>query len=321
MKHSKWIFLFLFLICRSSFGITTDSALVSPEVHTLPLTLSSLNSFETRPGDLSSLNNKTNLSFDPLKTEVNYYMLGGMGAAFLGVGTYIHIYQQNAWWKNERTKFHFKNDWNYSLWIDKVGHFYGTNILAHAFSGGYDAANMTAEQSAIFSAASALLFELYVETEDGFASEWGFSPGDAAGDALGALFYLGQYYYPFLKNFQPKWSYWPTNKMRDNPNQIIIDDYEGQIYWMSMRVNNFLPRKAEVYWPDFLNIAVGMGVKQLDGSGGGHRELYISLDLDAEELPLHGPVWQFVKNSLNYFHFPMPGLRITPDATFFVFCF
>ncbi|HEX3074228.1 MAG TPA: hypothetical protein VHP30_11505 [Ignavibacteriales bacterium] len=64
-----------------------------------------------------------------------------------------------------------------------------------------------------------------------------------------------------------------------------------------------------------------MGVKDLDGIGGGTREFYIALDLDAEELPLHGPVWQFVKNSLNYFHFPMPGIKVSPDAAFFVFCF
>jgi hypothetical protein len=64
-----------------------------------------------------------------------------------------------------------------------------------------------------------------------------------------------------------------------------------------------------------------MGVKDLDGGGGGTREFYIALDLDAEELPLYGKGWQFVKNTLNFFHFPMPGIRISPDAAFFVLCF
>ncbi|MCK7523029.1 MAG: hypothetical protein MZV64_37810 [Ignavibacteriales bacterium] len=72
---------------------------------------------------------------------------------------------------------------------------------------------------------------------------------------------------------------------------------------------------------EFLMLAVGMGVKNLDGSGGGQREFYIALDYDAETIPLYGSVWQFVKNTLNFIHFPMPGIRISPDAAFFVFCF
>jgi hypothetical protein len=64
-----------------------------------------------------------------------------------------------------------------------------------------------------------------------------------------------------------------------------------------------------------------VGGKNIDGFGGGYREYYLSLDLDAETIPLYGGFWQFLKNTLNYIHFPMPGIRITPDAAFFVFCY
>jgi hypothetical protein len=259
---------------------------------------------------------------DHLYVKPDYLVLGAIGGVFLGSGIAVHIYQRNAWWKDQRHTFRFNNDWDYALGIDKVGHFYAGSLLAHAFSAGLEAGDISAEKSAIYGSIASFLFELYVEIEDGYGPNWGFSPGDAVGDFLGAAFTLGQYYVPFLKNFHPRFSYIPTQKYRDglHPGNMI-DDYEGQKYWMAFRMKNLLPEVVSQYWPSFLMLSVGMGVKGLDGSGGGTREFYIAFDLDAEELPLYGRGWQFVKNTLNYFHFPMPGIRITPDAAFFVLCF
>ena len=84
-----------------------------------------------------------------------------------------------------------------------------------------------------------------------------------------------------------------------------------------MRMKEILPDNIAEYWPSFLMLSAGMGVANLDGSGGGENSFYLALDLDAEQLPLYGGVWQFVKNTLNYIHFPMPGIRITPRTVFF----
>jgi hypothetical protein len=266
---------------------------------------------------------KRNICYDPLKTEINYPVLASVGGVFLGSGIAVHIYQRNAWWKDQRQAFHFVNDNNYALGMDKIGHFYAGNLLAHAFSSGLEAGNLTIEQSALYGSAASLLFELYVEIEDGYGPDWGFSPGDLAGDVLGAAFSLSQYYYPFLKNFQTRFSYIPSDKMRNGTHRggNMIDDYEGQKYWLSFRMKNLLPEGVSNYWPSFLMLSVGMGVSNLDGSGGGIREFFVAFDLDAEEIPLYGKGWQFVKNTLNYFHFPMPGIRVSPDAVFFVICF
>jgi hypothetical protein len=135
-----------------------------------------------------------------------------------------------------------------------------------------------------------LLFELYVEIEDGYGPDWGFSPGDAAGDFAGAAFTLGQYYVPFLKIFNRGSVIYLQRKYRDglHPGNMI-DDYEGQKYWMAFRMKNLLPQVLSQYWPSFLMLSAGMGVKELDGSGGGTREFYIAFDIDAEEIPL---IWQ-----------------------------
>ncbi len=266
---------------------------------------------------LATLDGKESENSYPLESGIDYTRLMIASGAALAVGVTVHMYQANAWWQEQDSKFRIVNDWEYARWIDKTGHFFGTNLIAHAFSGAYEAANFQAEESAIFSAASALAFELFIEIEDGFGPQWGFSPGDATADFLGASFYLSQYYFPYMKNFQPRVSYIPSQEFKDNPDKIIIDDYEGQKYWVGMRMKNILPDKLAEYWPSFLMLSAGMGVSHLDGKGGGVSSFYLALDLDAEQIPLYGGFWQFVKNTLNYIHFPMPGIRISPNTAFF----
>jgi hypothetical protein len=312
----KYIFLLL-ILCSSFLSAQEDSLnVIHEELYTGPISLQSVNSASARQ---YAVNRET---YNPLSIKPNYPVLGAVGGVFLGSGIAVHIYQRNAWWKDQRRSFHFVDDTDYALGIDKIGHFYAGSLLAHAFSSGLEAGNIQSEQAAIYGSIASFAFELYVEIEDGYGPDWGFSPGDAIGDFAGAAFSLGQYYVPFLKNFQPRFSYIPSKKYRDGLHRgNMIDDYEGQKYWMAFRMKNLLPQVLSQYWPSFLMLSAGMGVKELNGSGGGTREFYIAFDIDAEEIPLYGRGWQFVKNTLNYFHFPMPGIRITPDAAFFVLLF
>ncbi|CUT04053.1 hypothetical protein JGI24_01418, partial [Candidatus Kryptobacter tengchongensis] len=103
--------------------------------------------------------------------------------------------------------------------------------------------------------------------------------------------------------------------------KIFIDDHEGQVMWLSISVNNFLPEKIEKVYPDFLNIAVGYGVRELDGLGGGKREFYIALDYNLEKLPGDGWLWNLIKKNLNYIHLPAPAIRLTPKFAVFGFFF
>lgn len=277
--------------------------------------------FDKYSGKLNSVY-LSDLEYDPLQTRINYPMLYGLGALYLGAGIGVHIYQSNAWWRDNRTSFHFQNDWPYALWSDKIGHFYAATLLVHAFSAGLEAADFQTEDAMVYATISAIAFQMYVEIEDGFGAQWGFSPGDAIANTLGAGYALAQYYYPYLQNFQFKYSYYPSAKMRNGEHKgNIIDDYEGQRHWLTFRMKNLLPDDAGEFWPAFLNLAVGMGVKDLDGLGGGRRELFIALDFNVLELPLKGKIGNFIKNSLNYFRLPMPGVRISPDSAFFVLLF
>lgn len=258
-------------------------------------------------------------AIDPLETEIDYTSLIAVGGVTLGIGIGVHIYQANAWWQEQDSKFRIVNDWEYALWLDKMGHFFGTALIAHGLSAGFEAANIDLEKSAVYGAIGAFAFETFVEIEDGFGPEWGFSPGDFAADFLGALYTVGQYYYPTLKHIQPRVSYYPSEKYRNGEHKgNIIDDYAGQKYWLAFRMKELLPERIAEYWPSFLMLSVGMGLRDWDGYGNGKQDIFIAFDFDAESIPLYGPVWQFVKNTLNFIHFPMPGIRITPDTAAFV---
>lgn len=264
---------------------------------------------------ISLMGKKIPLNIDPLESKTDYNLLAGIGGVALGIGVGVHIYQANAWWQEQGSTFKIVNDWKYALWIDKFGHFFGSNIIAHGLSAGFEAANIDIEHSAIYAAIGAFAFQTFVEIEDGFGPQWGFSPGDLGADFLGAAYSLGQYYIPTLKHIQPRVSYYPSKAYINGTHKgNVIDDYSGQKYWFAFRMKELLPESISEYWPSFLMVSTGMGIRNWDGFGGGQREFFIALDLDAEMLPLHGPVWQFVKNTLNYIHFPMPGIRITPDA-------
>lgn len=260
---------------------------------------------------------------DPLSTKIDYTNLAIISGITLATGITIHIYQANAWWQEQGSKFKVVNDWKYALWIDKMGHFFGTTLTSHALSAALEGANLDLERAAVYGALGALAFELFIEIEDGFGPQWGFSPGDASSDILGAAFSIGQYYYPFLKNIQPRVSYYPSEEFRagQHKGNNIIDDYSGQKYWLAFRISKLLPDEISAYWPSFLMISTGMGIKNWNGFGGGSREFFIALDFDAEAIPLYGKFWQFVKNTLNYIHFPLPGIRISPKFTAFAIVF
>ena len=254
--------------------------------------------------------------------EIDWKMLGIVGSITVASGVAVHIYEANSWWRDPNVDFHVTWDTKYALGIDKFGHFFASGFLAHTFASTVEAANVDVFTSAWIGAAIAFSYEMFVEIEDGFGPNWGFSPGDAIADFFGPAYYVAQHYFPILQNFQPRVSYWPSEKFLEGDTKaIVIDDYEGQTFWLAMRVNNLLPRDWAEYWPSWLMISLGTSARELDGAGGGYREYYVALDFDPDYIPIHGRFAQFIKNTLNYLHFPMPGIRITPNAAAFAIVF
>lgn len=256
--------------------------------------------------------------FDPLERKVNYTSLAGITAFNIGVFVAAHEYQGKAWWYHKKRDFHIQWGSSGSLQSDRMGHFFASSILSHYFASCLEASNVDDEKAALYGTLLTIAYEFYVEIEDGYAISYGFDPGDVFANFAGATYSLSQYYIPFLRNIQPRFSYYPSKEyLNKTTDENFLDDYEGQKHWISFKIKNILPKQLSEYWPEFLMLSVGTGIKNFYTHKNKHRDYYIALDLDYSVLPLHGKFWEFLKNSLNYIHFPMPGIRISPGFAAF----
>ncbi len=235
----------------------------------------------------------------------------------------IHIYQANGWWQGNRAPFHFQEDLKYGLSVDKFGHFYGGAVEAFILRKAYRWAGFSEEAALYWGSAGSLLFQTYVEIEDGF-STWGFDRVDFASDVAGAAWPIAQYHVPFLRNFDFKFSYHPSPEL-NNPGgsgfkgqkHIIFDDYEGQTIWLSMKMHNLLPEGVDSYWPGFLNLAIGYGARDVL-SPQPYSVLLLALDLDMTKvIPDTTPFLKILGEALNFIKVPMPAVQVSPHAVWY----
>ena len=281
----------------------------------------------------SSIVSAQDLSLDSVKIKLGRYNLPEpqqnntalfmISASSITAGLAAHNYNYQHWWKENSSKITFTNSLSKQNYINKAGKFYSTNLIAHFYSASLEASGINYEKATIYSAAIALAYGTYIETYDGFSKNDDFNFSDYMFNIFGAGYVLGQYYIPELKNIQPRFSYYPTKEYLENSEKKkhILSDIGGQKFWLGIRVKQYLPDFIADLWPSILMVSIGVGVNNSIKNDYSKPEYFIALDIDAEEIPLYGYFWQFIKNTLNYFHFPMPGIRISPNAVAFMFCY
>jgi curved DNA-binding protein CbpA len=255
---------------------------------------------------------------------------GVLGASFTG----LHILQANSWWSKDRQSFHIYDDPDYKANFDKFGHAFAPYIYAHFFDDLYSWSGFDSAQSTLMAALSGALYQFYVEIEDGYGKDWGFSPGDAAADLMGSAFYLLRNRIEPLRNLNYKWLYYPSYQMLHGSGDINgqtlnpIDDYGGQSYWITVDIHRMLPESDKKYWPEWLNLAIGAAGYHIgDFAVSTQKDVYIkpevayfvALDFEIEKIipKTNIGVIDFIVRGLNYWHLPAPAFRITPEPKFF----
>lgn len=251
--------------------------------------------------------------------KTRLYIVGGvMAASMIGV----HLYQESGWWKYNRAPFHFREDFTYGRSVDKIGHVYGTMLWAYGLRRTLQWTNMREESALYYGSAGAAMFQTFVEVEDGL-SAWGFDRVDFLCDLAGAAWPIAQYHSPFMRKFDLKLSYSPSPLLNQHggggfagQKHLLVDDYEGQTFWMAVKVNEFLPEQADPFWPDFLNIAVGYGVRDVsEVSGEAYSVVFIGLDYDMKKIiPQTSSFLVTLSDILNFIHLPAPAIRISPST-------
>lgn len=252
-------------------------------------------------------------------SSINYYKLSAIGGVTIGGFIYGHALQSDIWWKGEKSSFRFEwdYDWKYALGADKFGHFFFPYLMTNVYSDAFQWSGIEKKKSLYYAASLAFLYQTYIEIRDGFSKEWGFSWGDFTANTMGAAYPILQEEIPFLKNINMKLSFYPSERFKNNSHSVIMDDYESTYHWLTFNIYNFLPDNIKSWYPKWINLALGHGVRELDFPNGGRHEIFIALDWNLEALPGESSFIKLLKKYLNFYKLPAPAVQITPELVWF----
>ncbi len=255
------------------------------------------------------------------------------------VATYITVAWSAAalavefewWWKEDYLykthAFKMQSDGyfnNYSYGVDKLGHFYSSYLIFHLTYDFMKWANIDDDAAMWTAIALPAVHAVGIEVGDGF-SKWAFNMSDLYFNTAGLAYGVLQIKYPYLNNFNYKWSYFPSaSGGKNDPDWGPASDYSGHIYWVSMDMHNILPGQMKGYWPKELNLAVGLGAKNVSFQDTGIKKhkFAIGLDWNTTAILPDGDTWQIFKNLINKVKFPAPGVKFysgeKPDGKLFI---
>lgn len=225
----------------------------------------------------------------------------------------------------DRGRFRTVNDNNHWLQMDKMGHAFAAYQLGTLGANTFNWAGVSKNNQLIYGATLGFGFLTAVEVMDGFSTEWGFSWGDMAFNALGSGLFVGQ---ELLWNEQRvllKYSFHQTNYATLRPEILgdglleeLLKDYNGQTYWLSANLNAFLKTKNIPKW---LNVAFGYGAEgMLTATNNGipeaispvnrYRQYYLSLDIDLSRIETNSSLLRTLFDVFNLIKLPFPTLEI-----------
>lgn len=273
------------------------------------------------------------------ESDINYLKFGVFAGALTTFMVTQHIYQVNTIW-SETVHFRIIEDGDYALYSDKIGHFYGAYFAGYNYSEMLMWSGFSKESATITGAIMGLTYSTYVEVMDGFAKDWGFSPSDFYSDVAGFGFFMLQHYVPWFQNITPKFQYIPADwhgEKKRSPSEFFIDDYSSQGLFFSINVHNILPDNLKQYWVPWLQLSVGYAARNLCNPSdpnsscdpvystkysdfvAGSPRFIIGLDYDLVKLLPDGPpIWNWLRQTLNFIKLPAPAIEISERGTKFM---
>ena len=228
-----------------------------------------------------------------------------------------------------RSNFHFINDNNEWLQMDKVGHMYSAYHLGRFGAEMMNWSGASQKNQLVYGATLGFAFLTAVEVLDGFSSEWGASSGDIIANATGTALYVSQELLWREQRITPKFSFHTTHYANLRPeslgsslNEQLLKDYNGQTYWLSVNLHSFA---KETKIPKWLNVAFGYGA---DGMLTGNlqndnvnsiqnperfRQFYLSLDVNLAKIDTKSHFLKTVFSIFNTIKIPAPTLEYSAN--------
>jgi VanZ family protein len=249
----------------------------------------------------------------------------GAGAAAAFTGLYKLWYQGH-----EQSSFRFFDDSQEWGQMDKLGHSYSTYWLSAGNTALFRKAGLGPVKACLAGTSISLGYMAMIEVLDGFSAAWGASAYDLMANASGALLFAGQDILMGKQTARLKYSFAPSPYAKHRPELLgrglheqMIKDYNGQTYWLSIALKDFVPARIV---PGWLCLSAGYSIS---GFTGGHsnydatlayrpladsyrqRHYYISFDADLSRIQTKRKWLAMLLKAANCLKMPAPALEIS----------
>ncbi|HUZ61204.1 MAG TPA: DUF2279 domain-containing protein [Hanamia sp.] len=223
-----------------------------------------------------SLNANAQITKEPellnASNEFNSKRLTTVVIGETALASVVTIGLQYLWYKKyPKSRFHFFNDDDEWLQMDKMGHATTAyNISAVQYNlMRWSGVNRTTSEWV--GGATGFAYLIMIEIMDGFSKEWGFSKGDMEADFFGSAFFTGQQALWKEQRIQMRFSFHKSIFANYNPNELganfpqrLIKDYNAQSYWFSFNIHSFLNKGNN--FPSWINADLGYGADGMTGA-------------------------------------------------------
>lgn len=258
--------------------------------------------------------------------------MGAVAGAYYAASLYV---LGQTWYKHRPiVPFHFYNDFDAYLNMDKLGHAFGASVYSQLGFGALRSAGYSRKTALYAGATMGLVLMTPIEIMDAIHQGYGFSWGDMVANATGSALVFGQEMALGEQVLKLKFSYSESRYARnsngylgDDPFERFVSDYNGQTYWLSMPVSR-LARSSRL--PAWLNVAVGYSANGMYGERHNatsylgvaipeavrHRQYLASLDVDWSRIKPRSRVLRRVFAGLGPLKLPFPALEYNSQDGF-----
>lgn len=238
----------------------------------------------------------------------------------IGAGTVVLAGLNQLWYKDyPRSSFHFINDNDNWLQMDKIGHATTSYYMGSLGIKSFLWAGISEKKSIWLGGSVGLIFLTSVEILDGFSEEWGASWGDIVANTSGTALLISQELLWKEQRIEIKLSYHPTNSAQENPNilgsnflESVLKNYNGQTYWLSVNPWSFAKNSSIPKW---LNVSFGYSAENMltalpfEGNDLRYRKFLLSLDLKLSNIDTGSKFWNSFFDILNVIKVPFPAIE------------
>ncbi len=245
----------------------------------------------------------------------------GSTTSFIGLNT--------LWYKDyPRSNFHFFNDSQEWMQMDKCGHAFtsyqlGRNVYNTLLTG-----DSNRNRNIFLGGASGLIYLTSIEILDGKSEQWGFSKSDMIANTFGYLLFASQEYFFQQQLISLKFSYQKSEFANMRPEtfgrnfqQRLLKDYNGQTYWLSAPLS--LNRANTKRFTRWLCISFGYSIDEnlyadnnINSVNNFHatREFFFSFDADLNRIEWRRKWMKKIASVINFIKIPSPTIGIRSDG-------